>query len=192
MVKISAHKELLIVTTGRFPPLIMTLAILLNCLLIGTAFAGFGFGGDDMGKSGLDFNKGYDTNTVATVTGRVISPQRTGDKEHIFVEIKAGTEIISLNLGPKYFWKGKDFPLQLNDDITAKGSMAQGKDGITYLMVQKISNRTSGSQVALRNDSGGPVWSGRNANGMMSNGPAGGMKSGGGMMRGGGGGMMRR
>lgn len=177
--------------TGRFTSLIIIMAIFMNCLLTGTAFAGFGFGGNDMGKSGLDFNKGYDTNTVATVTGRVTSPQRTGDKEHIFVEIKAGTETISLNLGPRSYWEGMAFPLHPNDDITAKGSMAQGKDGKTYLMVQKLSNQTTGSQVALRNDSGGPVWSGRNANGMMSSSPAGGMKSGGGMNRGGGG-MMRR
>ena len=178
-------------TTGRFPSLIITLAIFMNCLLSGTACAGFGFGGDDMGKSGLDFNKGYDANTVATVTGRVTSPQRTGDKEHIFVDVKTGTESISLNLGPRSFWEGKEFPLHLNDEITAKGSVAQGKDGKTYLMVQKLSNRTTGSQVALRNDNGGPVWSGQNGNGMMSNSPAGGMKSGGGMNRGGGG-MMRR
>lgn len=181
-------------TTGRVISLIITMAILLNCFQFDTAFAGFGFGGDGAGKSGLDFNKGYDVNTVATVTGRVISPQRAGDKEHIFVEIKTGTETISLNLGPKFFWEGKDFQLNPNDDITAKGSMAQGKDGKTYMMVQKLSNRTSSSQVALRNDSGGPAWSGRNTNGMMPDSPAGGMKSGGGMMRGGGGGggMMRR
>ena len=181
-------------TASRYPSLIIILAILMNCLLISTAIAGFGFGGDDMGKSGLDFNKGYDANTVATVSGRVMSPQRTGDKEHAFVEIKAGAETISLNLGPKSFWEGKAFPLKFNDDITAKGSMAQGKDGKTYLMVQKLSNRTTGSQMTLRNDSGTPAWSGKNSNGMMLNSPAGGMNWGGGMMRGGGGGggMMRR
>ncbi len=179
-------------TTGRFPSLIITLAILMDCLMISTAFAGFGFGWGDVGKSGLDFNKGYDANTVTTVTGRVISQQHTGDKEHVFIEIKSGTETISLNLGPKSFWEGKSFPLNFNDDITAKGSMAQGKDGKTYLLVQKFSNRTNGSQVSLRNDGGSPVWSGRNANGMMSDNPAGGMRSGGGMIHGGGGGMMRR
>ena len=177
-------------TTGRFTSLIVTAAIFLNCQLIGTAFAGFGFGGNDVGKSGLDFNKGYDTNTVATVTGRVISLQSTDDKEHVFVEIETGSETVSLNLGPKYFWEGKSFPLHPNDDITAKGSMAQGRDGKTYLMVQKLSNRTAGSQVELRNDSGGAVWSRRYSNGRTLNNPAGGMTRGGGMMRGGGG-MMR-
>ncbi len=182
---------------GRFFPIIV-LTVVLNCYPTGAAFAGFGFGGDDAGKSGLDFNKGYDVNTVATVTGRVLSGPRTGDKEHIFVEIKAGSETISLNLGPKTYWEGKEFPVHPNDDIIAKGSKAQGKDGKTYLLVQKFSDRTNGSQLTLRSDSGSPAWSGLNASGMMTDNPAGGMQRGGGMMRGGGGvmrgggGMMRR
>jgi hypothetical protein len=182
-------------TKDRFFPIII-LTVVLNWLLISTAFAGFGFGGDDLGKSGLDFNKGYDVNTVTTVSGRVSSPPRTDGKEHVFVDVKAGGETISLSLGPKSIWEGKEIPLHPNDDITAKGSKAQGKDGKTYLMVQKLTNKTTGSQMALRNDRGGPAWSGRNTDGMMSNGPGGGMMRDGGMMQGGGmmrggGGMMR-
>lgn len=161
---------------------IATLATVLNNLLIGLAFAGFGFGNNDVGKSGLDFAKGYDVNTVTTVTGRVVSSPQTGEKEHIFVDVKAGGETISLNLGPKSFWEKKEIPLHPNDDVTAKGSKAQGKDGKTYLMVQRLTNKTTGSQVALRNDQGRAAWSGWNSGGMMQ---------GGGMMRGGGG-MMRR
>ena len=175
--------------TSRFSH-IMTMVILLNCTLVGTAFAGFGFGGDDGGKSGLDFNKGYDVNTVATVSGQVVSLPRTGEKEHIFVEIKAGGETVNLSLGPKSFWNKKEIALHPNDEITAKGSKAQGKDGKTYLMVQKLINRTTGAQMVVRNERGGPAWSGRNGDGMMSNGPSGGMMRDGGMMRGGGG-MMR-
>ncbi|QEM68066.1 DNA-binding protein [Geobacter sp. FeAm09] len=161
---------------------VVTLAIVLNGLLTGPAFAGFGFGSDAAGKSGLDFARGYDVNTVTTVTGRVVSSPQAGEKEHIFVDVKAGGEIISLNLGPKSFWEKKEIPLHPNDDITAKGSKAQGKDGKTYLMVQKLTNKTTGSQTALRNDQGRAAWSGWNSGGMMQ---------GGGMMRGGGG-MMRR
>jgi hypothetical protein len=170
---------------------ILLLAIILNCLLTISAFAGFGFGGDDMGKSGLDFSKGYDVNTVSTVAGRVMSSPQFGEKEHVFVEVKAGGETLRLNLGPKSFWENKGIPLHPKDDITVKGSKAQGKDGKTYLMVQKLTNKTTGSQVALRNDRGGPAWSGVNEEGMKSNSPGGGMMQGGGMMRGGGG-MMRR
>ena len=172
-------------TKDRFSPIIM-LTVVLNCLSISPAFAGFGFGGDDLGKSGLDFNKGYDVNTVTTVSGRVSSSLRTDEKEHVFVDVKAGGETISLSLGPKSFWGNKGIPLHPNDEITVKGSKAQGKDGKTYLMVQKLTNKTSGSQMAVRNSQGGPAWSGRNAGGMGGGGMGGGGMGGGGM---GGGGM---
>ena len=169
--------------TGRFSSIMMC-AVVLNFLLFGTAFAGLGFGGSDLGKSGLDFNKGYDVNTVTSVSGRVVSPPRPDEKEHVFVAVKSGSEIISLSLGPKSFWETKEIPLHLNDDVTAKGSKAQGKDGKIYLMVQKLTNRTTGTQTVVRNERGGPGWSRGNGGGMMPYGP------GGGMMRGGGGGMM--
>jgi hypothetical protein len=170
-------------TKSRFLPFIM-LTVVAQCLFIGTAFAGFGFG-DDLGRSGLDFNKGYDVNTVTTVAGRVVSSPWIDEKEHVFVDVKSGRDIISLSLGPQSAWEKKEIPLHPNDDITAKGSRAQGKDGKNYLMVQKLTNRTTGVQLNVRNEHGGPSWSGRNGGGMMPNGP------GGGMMRGGGGGMMR-
>ena len=169
----------------RFSPVI-TLAVVLNCLFIGTSFAGFGFGGDDLGKSGLDFSKGYDVNTVTTVSGRVAAAPWTGEKEQVFVDIKAGGDIVSLSIGPKSSWESRQIPLHPNDDIIAKGSKAQGKDGKTYLLVQKLTNRTTGSQLVIRTERGGPEWPGRTAGGMMGGGP------GGGMMRGAGGGMMRR
>ena len=67
--------------TGRFF-LTTSLAVLMYSLLAGTAFAGFGFGGDDAGNSGLDFSNGYDVNTVATLAGRgrkLPGPYRGGD-----------------------------------------------------------------------------------------------------------------
>ena len=182
-------------TRGRFSTIIV-LAVVLNCLLINSSFAGFGFGGDDLGKSGLDFNKGYDVNTVATVSGRVSSSPRIDEKEHVFVEVKVSGETISLSLGPKSFWENKGIQLHTNDEVTAKGSKAQGKDGKTYLMVQSITNKTTGSQMALRNNQGGTAWSGRNTGGMgggMWGGGMGGMDGtrGGGMGGMGGGGMRR-
>jgi hypothetical protein len=153
--------------------------------VIGAAFAGFGFGGDDPGKSGLDFTKGYDVNTVTTVSGRVASISSAGEKEQIFAEVRANGETVNLSLGSKSYWDKKGITLRLNDEVTAKGSKAQGKDGKSYLLVQKLTNKTAASQVMLRNERGGPPWMGNKASGMMSN-PAGGMTGGGGMMRGGG------
>lgn len=182
--------------TGRFPSII-TVAFVFNCLLVSAAFAGFGFGGDDVGDSGLDFSKGYDINTVRTISGRVISPVRTGEQEQNVIEIRSGTKSVTLSLGPESFLERKAFPIQIDDEITAKGSMAQGRDGKIYMMVQKLINKTTGAQILLRNDRGEPGWSGNNANGMNWGTPRGGMMHGGGMMPGGGmmrggGGMMRR
>lgn len=177
-------------TTGRFFSVII-LAKLLNCLLAGTVFAGF-WGSDNKGKSGLDFTSGYDINTVSTMSGRVTSLPLPGENENVIVEIKSGNEILNVSLGPGSYWEKKGVAISLNDDLSVKGSKAQGHDGKSYVLPRKIVNRTTGAQVDLRNDKGEPMWSGRSMNGMQSDRSVGGMRNqGGGMMRSGGG-MMRR
>jgi hypothetical protein len=180
------------------------LSVVCICILVSTAFAGLGFGIDDASKSGLDLNRGYDINTVTTITGQVTLLQHSGDT--VLIEVKSQGEMIGLYVGPGSYWDKSGIQMHLNDEISAKGSKAQGKDGKKYLLTQKIENRTTGTQAVLRNDSGEPAWLGAHMNSMRSggaSGTAGGitgsggsgsmMKSGGsgGMMRSGGG-MMRR
>lgn len=177
--------------TGRFFSIIIW-AIILNSLLIGTVFAGF-FDSDDKGKSGLDFSGGYDINTVSTMSGQVVSLPHSGEKGNIIVEIKSGNQTLNICVGPESFWEKKGFAITLNDELTVKGSKAQGKDGKSYVLAQKLVNRTTGAQMDLRSEKGEPAWSGRNLGSMRNESPAGGMRNqGGGMMRSGGGGMMRR
>ena len=178
------------VTIVRFFSIIIW-ALILNTLLIGTVFAGF-FDSDDKGKSGLDFTGGYDINTVSTMSGQVISLPHSGEKESVIVEIKSGNQILNISVGPGPYWEKKGITINLNDELTVKGSKAQGQDGKTYVLPQKLVNRTTGAQVDLRSEKGEPVWSGRGMNSMRLERPAGGMRNqGGGMMRSGGG-MMRR
>ena len=175
---------------GRFS-LICIMAISLSCQLLGTASAGF-FGSDDKGKSGLDFTGGYDVNTVTTMSGRVISLPHSGEKENIITEIKSGNELLNISLGPGSYWEKKGIAINVNDDLSVKGSKAQGKDGKTYVLAQKLVNKTTGAHIDLRNDKGEPTWAGRNTSNTQMGSPAGGMRGqGGGMMRSGGG-MMRR
>ena len=177
-------------TTGRFSLLCMR-TILFNCLLFGTAFAGF-FGSDDKGKSGLDFTSGYDINTVSTMSGRVVSLPHSGEKENVIVEIKSGNQTLNISVGPGSNWEKKGISINRNDELTVKGSKAEGKDGKTYVLAQKLVNRTTGAQVELRNEKGDPSWSGRDMSSRRPESAAGGMRNqGGGMMRSGGG-MMRR
>lgn len=156
----------------------------------GRAEAFWGFGEDhDLGKSGLDFNRGYDVNTVATVTGRVVATQRSGSQGHVIIEIRSDNETINICVGPGSYWDKKGTRIRTNDEISAKGSRAQGKDGKSYLLAQTVINRTTGAQVELRNEKGRPGWlSSDTSPDSPSNGRG---FQGGGMMRGNGGGMMR-
>jgi len=175
------------------------------CILTATAHAGFGFGfgGGDEGKSGLDLNRGYDINTVTTVTGKVTSVPQNSDLGGVTLAIMSGEEIINLYVGPGAYWAENGIPVRLHDDISAKGSRSQGKDGKNYLLTQKLVNRSSGAQVDLRNEKGEAGWLGAELRPDRSSSPrdsrggaamrgGGAMRSGGGIMRGGGGGMMRR
>jgi hypothetical protein len=162
------------------------ISIAASFLLTGMALAS-----DAGGKSGLDLDRGYDVNTVATVTGKVIATHLISEREGIIVEISSSSEKVHLSVGPSSYWEKHGIPLRLNDDITAKGSKSQGKDGKIYLLVRKLENRTTGSQVEMRDGQGEAAWNGANIHPGMSERPSGGQRQGGGMMRGGGG-MMRR
>lgn len=179
--------------TGRRLVAIALTALLLNGMWLGRASAGFlGFGSDQSAKSGLDFNRGYDLNTVGIVTGRVSSlPHQVENEQYIF-ELQTGSDAVNVSVGPGSFWQKNGIALKINDEVSAKGARAQGQDGKTYLLTQKLVNRTTGSSLDLRSEGGEPVWSGKGSAGA-------GMRSqrfqGGGFMRGGGmmgGGMMRR
>ncbi len=148
---------------GRFS-LILAWAILLDCLMLGTAFAAFGFGGGDEGKSGLDFDGGYDVNTVTTVSGKVISLPRQGDRKYTIIGISSREEKYYLYVGPSSYWEKNGIPVRVNDVISAKGSTAQGADGKTYLITQKLTNRTTGERLELRNEEGEAMWAGGSRN----------------------------
>ena len=50
--------------------------------------------------------------------------------------------------------------VKTGDEITVRGSKAQGSDGIIYLMAQKITDTTQDVSVVLRDESGRPAWAG--------------------------------
>ncbi len=185
---------------GRF--IFMIMALLLNGLWLGDASAGFlGFGSDDKGKSGLDFNRGYDLNTVGSVSGRVVTAPHQVENEQYILEVHTASGTVNLSVGPGAYWQKKGIAVRVNDEISAKGARAQGQDGKDYLLTQKLVNKTTGAAVVLRSDSGEPVWPVKGAgagmraqDGRFGAGGSGGFMRGGGGMIGGGmmGGGMRR
>ncbi|GFO56366.1 hypothetical protein GMSM_33730 [Geomonas sp. Red276] len=177
-------------TLPRFSAIV--LAISLNLLAATSSLAGFfDFGSGSRGASGLDFQRGYDVNTVATVSGRVTSPPRLEEPDQYLVDVQQGGEVVRLSLGPASYWERKGIPLKANDLVTAKGARAQGQDGRSYLLTQRLVNRSSGSQLELRSESGAPNWA-QHSLSTGGNRPAGGaLFQGGGMLFRGGGSMMR-
>ncbi len=120
------------------------------------AFWGFGTGREGA-ASGLDLVQGYDRNTVTTLTGRVVvSPDPSSDP--VTVEINAGYERYTVVLGPRWYLQDDNLDWNAGDTVTVRGSKAQGKDGRTYLLAQRIS--ASGGNMILRNEAGRPGWSG--------------------------------
>jgi hypothetical protein len=121
------------------------------------AFWPFG-GGRDVG-SGLDFDRGYDANTVTTIGGIVVSLTTNEGGGPALIEIKTSSGAINLVIGPQWYWKENGIAVRVGDEITARGAKAEGKDGRMYLLAQKLSNQSSGDSLVLRSEDGMAAWS---------------------------------
>lgn len=137
------------------------------------AYAFWGFGDDK--QSGLNLETGYDANTVTTVAGHIVLVQ-TGDKlRNAQLEMDSDGVRIVVVLGQQRYWAENGIDLRIGDNVTVRGSKAQGKDGVIYIMAQKITDITRNIEVLLRNEAGRPAWSGGGMGGrttMNANRPA--------------------
>lgn len=148
---------------GRFY-LLIAMLIILTTICHERAEAFWGFGDDrNVGKSGLDLERGYDINTVTTVTGRVVSILNPGERDNVMIEINSVNETVTLCVGPALYWDKHGIRINHNDIIEATGSKAQGKDGKIFLLTQKITNQTTGARAVPRSDKGDPAWMGKNS-----------------------------
>ncbi len=122
-------------------------------------------------KSGLDLEHGYDRNTVVTLNGKVTSIDTAPESGPVIAIIQHGKETTTLVLGPKEYWQSNGLKLQPDDNVTVRGSKAQGRDGKNYLIVASIVTPANGTEVTLRNDAGRPAWSGGNRHGQQRSAP---------------------
>lgn len=162
-------------------PLVMA-ALVITVVLQRPAEAFLGFGGESArGTSGLDLVQGYDRNTVTTVTGRIaVIPGATMDP--VVLEVTAGSERLLIVVGPRWYLQDDDSVWKVGDEITARGSKAQGKDGRSYLLAQWLST-SSGGRMVLRTPTGRPNWSGGTRSGNVGGGGSGQNSHGGSGMR---------
>lgn len=153
--------------SGRLIPTVIALVLL--SLGQGThADAGWGFGqGWGWRTGGLNLDNGYDMNTVTSVTGRAAT-LTVRDERRIVAEIRTDDETIYLVLGPRWYWEERGIAIRPNDVLVAWGSKALDDDGATYILTQRVVNRTTGAEAVLRSETGKPVWKGGGRHGSGS------------------------
>ena len=142
------------------PKKTISLTLLLT-LLLAFPFPAFCFWGNDGDNSpSLNFKSGYDINTVTTVTGRIIAIQTGEDRPNVQLVLENNGVTSVICIGPQRYWAENPLPFKTGDAITVRGSKAQGRDGVIYIMAQKIADTTQDVSFVLRDESGRPAWAG--------------------------------
>lgn len=160
------------------------LSVMLSLFIESNANAFLGFGDSSKkDKSGLDLVQGYDRNTVIKINGAVAVPPQPLVDNIISFELNLSGERIIVVLGPKWYLSDDKLDFKVGDNITVRGSVAQGKDGRTYLISQQITT-PEGKTILLREEIGMPLWMHNNRPAKQGNGS--------GMQRRGSGGHRRR
>jgi len=170
---------MMVVKTSSFYILIAVSALLL--LLGGTADAFWGFGDSrQQDNSGLDLERGYDRNTVVKISGPVAVPPRQLANGLVAFELNLPDKQIVVVLGPAWYLQDDNLDWKVGDQVIVRGSLAQGKDGRTYLLSQWIST-SGGATIELRGEAGSPSWSGGLHGGQQGGGSGGQVPRGGGV-----------
>ena len=149
--------------------------LLAALLLISPVGADAFWGSDGDKQSGLNLETGYDANTVTTMTGRIVSLQAGDDRRNAQLELDSNGARAVVVLGPQRYWAEHGIALKTGDEVSVRGSKAQGTDGVVYILAQKITDTSRNAAVSLRNESGRPAWAGGgmgNGTGKMNNQPA--------------------
>jgi hypothetical protein len=143
--------------------IVMVLISTLSLLLAPEAFAQGGMkwkgsGGWGMGST---YSRMYDTKTVETVSGEVVSvdtmvPMK-GMSNGVHLNLKTGKGTISVHLGPAWFIEKQDITIEPKDRVEVKGSRItlEGKPALIAAEVKK-----GGEVLMLRDEKGFPFWSG--------------------------------
>jgi|GEM_PF-3347309 len=139
--------------------------LILATLAWGGETAAFWGNDAELGTSGLDYAKGFDINTVATVKGTIVQSPVDRGQGHAIMDVRTEQGQLNVIMGPWWFWEKNSIPLDKGHEVTITGSKAQGKDGGLYLFAQEITNRSKGHSLTIRSETGVPLWSRADANG---------------------------
>jgi hypothetical protein len=124
------------------------------------AQGGMGRGGGGWG-AGTPYGRMYNSQTVETISGEVLSVDKITPVRGMFygvhAVIKTDKETISVHLGPGWYIENQEIRIMPKEKIEVKGSRItfEGKPAIIAAEIKK------GDEVLVLRDSNGfPVWSG--------------------------------
>ena len=102
--------------------------------------------------------RNYDTKTVETIQGKVVSVEKTSSKGRaygIHLILQTDKETIPVHLGPGWYVEKQTPRFEPNDTVTVTGSRVtvDGKPAIIAAQVKK-----GNDILRLRDENGVPVW----------------------------------
>ena len=104
----------------------------------------------------------YDTKTVETISGEVVSIDKIqsgrGMSGGIHLKMKTPRETISVHLGPSFYIEKQSVKINIKDVIEVTGSRVL-YDGESVIIAAEI--KKNGKVLKLRDSNGVPLWSGR-------------------------------
>ncbi len=107
------------------------------------------------------YNRMYNTSTVETIKGEVISVDKitpmSGMSYGIHLMLKTNKETVSVHLGPAWYFDNHNYVVKTKDKIEITGSRItyNGKPAIIAAEVKR-----GNEVIKLRDENGYPVWSG--------------------------------
>lgn len=113
-----------------------------------------------LGASNVIAQRNYDSKTVETIQGKVLSMEKTPSKGRgygVHLTLQTEKETISVHLGPAWYIDKQTPKIEANDTITVIGSRVtiDGKPAIIAAQVKK------GNEILkLRDENGIPAWRG--------------------------------
>jgi hypothetical protein len=111
--------------------------------------------------SGTGYARLYDSNTIETVKGEVVSVKTftpgKGMAPGVHVQLETGNGTLPVHLGPVWYLENQDFKIEVKDVVDVTGSRVTF-DGAPALIAAEV--KKGDDILRLRDRDGYPAWAG--------------------------------
>lgn len=145
--------------------IVLAILSILSLLIATGAFAaqqGMQWRGSRGWGLGSQYNKMYDSTTVETMSGEVVSvdrftPREQGMSPGVHMLVKTDKGEIPVHLGPEWYIENQDIKIEPKDQVKVTGSRVTF-DGNPAIIAAEV--KKGEDTLTLRDANGFPMWSG--------------------------------